>query len=70
MKLDGSLCSLPRSCAFGLGIAALVCLSAAQIVGTAAALSADKKASGGRMFSVALLLPSWYIHIDSPGLIT
>ncbi|KAG6478636.1 protein MODIFYING WALL LIGNIN-1-like [Zingiber officinale] len=59
MKLDGSLCSLPRSRAFGLGVAALVCLSTAQVIGTAVALSTDKKASGGRMISVALLLPSW-----------
>ncbi|XP_078163777.1 chitin synthase, putative (DUF1218) [Carex rostrata] len=34
MKLDGTLCSLPRSPAFGLGIAALACMSVAQIIGT------------------------------------
>ncbi|KAJ3707105.1 hypothetical protein LUZ61_010810 [Rhynchospora tenuis] len=34
MKVDGSLCSLPRTPAFGLGIAAVVCMSMAQIVGT------------------------------------
>lgn len=60
MKLDGSLCSLPRSCAFGLGIAALVCLSTSQIIGTSMALSIHKTATGGRIASVALLLPSWY----------
>lgn len=36
MKLDGNLCSLPRTPAFGLGITALVCLSVAQIIGTSA----------------------------------
>ncbi|PSS01281.1 Glutamate receptor 3.1 like [Actinidia chinensis var. chinensis] len=33
LKLDGRLCYLPGSRAFGLGIAALICLSAAQIIG-------------------------------------
>ncbi|KAJ4811466.1 hypothetical protein LUZ62_024032 [Rhynchospora pubera] len=34
MKVDGSLCSLPRTPAFGLGIAAVVCMTVAQMVGT------------------------------------
>ncbi|KAG9452932.1 hypothetical protein H6P81_005836 [Aristolochia fimbriata] len=34
IKLDGKLCSLPSSPAFGLGIAASICLLTAQIVGT------------------------------------
>lgn len=33
VKLDGRLCQLPRSEAFGFGIAALVCSSMAQIIG-------------------------------------
>ncbi|XP_057965196.1 protein MODIFYING WALL LIGNIN-1-like [Malania oleifera] len=33
IKLDGKLCSLPGSNAFGLGVAALICVSIAQVVG-------------------------------------
>ncbi|KAJ4950887.1 hypothetical protein NE237_027719 [Protea cynaroides] len=33
MKLDGELCFLPQSSAFGLGILALTCLLVAQIIG-------------------------------------
>ncbi|XP_042374535.1 protein MODIFYING WALL LIGNIN-1-like [Zingiber officinale] len=62
MKLDGNLCSLPRSCAFGLGIAALVCLSTSQIIGTTMARSIRRKAAGGRIASVSLLLPSWAVY--------
>lgn len=65
LKLDGSLCSLPRSSAFGLGIAAAVCLSVAQIVGTSAAgtstlRSGDEKA-GRRspIVPITLLVLSW-----------
>ncbi|MQL69411.1 hypothetical protein Taro_001703 [Colocasia esculenta] len=36
MKLDGNLCSMPRTPAFGLGVTALVCLSIAQVAGTSA----------------------------------
>uniref|UniRef100_A0A1D1Z4A9 Uncharacterized protein n=1 Tax=Anthurium amnicola TaxID=1678845 RepID=A0A1D1Z4A9_9ARAE len=39
LKLDGNLCALPRTPAFGLGVAALVCLSVAQILGTSAVAS-------------------------------
>ncbi|KAL8521485.1 hypothetical protein ACS0TY_011848 [Phlomoides rotata] len=34
LKLDGKLCYLPASPAFGLGIAALICLSIAQVIAT------------------------------------
>ncbi|XP_026664953.2 protein MODIFYING WALL LIGNIN-1-like isoform X1 [Phoenix dactylifera] len=62
MKLDGSLCSLPRSSAFGLGIAAVVCLSIAQIVGTSAVCihSGDNKSRRSRIVSITLLVLSWY----------
>ncbi|KAH9613706.1 hypothetical protein KSS87_018835 [Heliosperma pusillum] len=33
VKLDGELCELPGNKAFGLGIAALICSSIAQIIG-------------------------------------
>ncbi|OMO93688.1 hypothetical protein COLO4_16745 [Corchorus olitorius] len=33
LKLDGNLCFLPESDAFGLGVVALICLSLAQIIG-------------------------------------
>ncbi|XVE65422.1 hypothetical protein DITRI_Ditri07aG0179000 [Diplodiscus trichospermus] len=33
LKLDGKLCFLPETEAFGLGVAALVCLSIAQLIG-------------------------------------
>ncbi|XP_008805943.2 protein MODIFYING WALL LIGNIN-1-like isoform X2 [Phoenix dactylifera] len=61
MKLDGSLCSLPRSSAFGLGIAAVVCLSIAQIVGTSAVCihSGDNKSRRSRIVSITLLVLSW-----------
>ncbi|XP_010942999.1 protein MODIFYING WALL LIGNIN-1 [Elaeis guineensis] len=62
MKLDGSLCSLPRSSAFGLGIAAVVCLSIAQIVGTSTVCirSGDKKkTSRSRIVYITLLVLSW-----------
>ncbi|KAG1362787.1 hypothetical protein COCNU_10G010060 [Cocos nucifera] len=63
MKLDGSLCSLPRSSAFGLGITAVVCLSIAQIVGTSAVgtrlRSGEKKARRSRTLSIIQLVSSW-----------
>ncbi|PIN26289.1 hypothetical protein CDL12_00967 [Handroanthus impetiginosus] len=34
LRLDGKLCYLPRSAAFELGIAALICLSIAQVIGS------------------------------------
>ncbi|KAI3453915.1 hypothetical protein Pfo_010578 [Paulownia fortunei] len=33
LRLDGNMCYLPGSSAFGLGIAALTCLSIAQVIG-------------------------------------
>ncbi|OEL33157.1 hypothetical protein BAE44_0005824 [Dichanthelium oligosanthes] len=66
MKLDGSLCSLPRSSAFELGVAAIAFLFVAQLVGTTAAVSTayaakPKKsaAARGRVAFVALLVLSW-----------
>ncbi|XP_072983623.1 protein MODIFYING WALL LIGNIN-1-like [Typha latifolia] len=68
MKLDGSLCSLPKSSAFGLGMAAIICLSLAQVVGTSAAAlgslrSANKSNNNNnnttRIVSIVLLVLSW-----------
>ncbi|KAG8072014.1 hypothetical protein GUJ93_ZPchr0006g45630 [Zizania palustris] len=67
MKLDGSLCSLPKSSAFELGVAAIAFLSAAQLVGTTAAATtmcaASKHSKSSttrrRVGSVALLVLSW-----------
>ncbi|XP_010933010.1 protein MODIFYING WALL LIGNIN-1 [Elaeis guineensis] len=63
MKLDGNLCSLPRSSAFGLGITALVCLSIAQIVGTSAVgtrlCSGERNARRSRTVSIIQLVSSW-----------
>lgn len=66
MKLDGSLCSLPKSSAFELGVAAIAFLSVAQLVGTTAAATTmcaskpNKSATArGRVTSVALLVFSW-----------
>ncbi|CAL5019060.1 unnamed protein product [Urochloa decumbens] len=66
MKLDGSLCSLPRSSAFELGVSAIAFLFVAQLVGTTAAVTTyagkPKKtaaAARGRVAFVALLVLSW-----------
>lgn len=69
MKLDGSLCSLPKSSAFELGVAAIAFLTVAQLVGTTAAATTMCAASSskinksaatrGRIASVALLVLSW-----------
>ncbi|TKW41125.1 hypothetical protein SEVIR_1G293100v4 [Setaria viridis] len=65
VKLDGSLCSLPRSSAFELGVAAIAFLFVAQLVGTTAAVTTayaakpKKSAAGrGRATFVALLVLS------------
>jgi len=70
MKLDGSLCSLPRSSAFELGVAAIAFLLVAQLVGTSAAVTTayaakPKKsaAARGRLAFVALLAFSWYVQL-------
>lgn len=68
MKLDGSLCSLPKSSAFELGVAAIAFLSVAQLVGTTAAATtmcaASKRSKSSttrrRAASVAILVLSWY----------
>ena len=73
MKLDGSLCSLPRSSAFELGVAAIAFLTVAQLVGTTAAATTmcasgskttNKSAAStrGRVASVAPLVLSWYVQ--------
>lgn len=71
MKLDGSLCSLPRSSAFELGVAAIAFLFVAQLVGTTAAVSTacaaepkkrQSSAARGRVAFVALLALSWYVY--------
>ncbi|KAM3243112.1 hypothetical protein ACQJBY_055216 [Aegilops geniculata] len=68
MKRDGSLCSLPKSSAFELGVAAIAFLSVAQLVGTTAAATtmcassskpSKSVATGGRVAPVALLALSW-----------
>ncbi|TVU28138.1 hypothetical protein EJB05_19647 [Eragrostis curvula] len=66
MKVDGSLCSLPKSAAFELGVAAIAFLLVAQLVGTTAAVTAagvvkPKKSSPTRrrVAFVALLVLSW-----------
>ncbi|KAL6634978.1 hypothetical protein ACP70R_027649 [Stipagrostis hirtigluma subsp. patula] len=66
MKLDGSLCSLPKSSAFELGVAAIAFLFVAQLVGTTAAAAnmwapKPKKSTTtrGRVASIALLVLSW-----------
>jgi hypothetical protein len=72
MKLDGSLCSLPKSPAFELGVAAIAFLTVAQLVGTTAAATTMCASSSkpnnksvvtrGRVASVALLVLSWYVQ--------
>ncbi|KAM0821662.1 hypothetical protein ACQ4PT_072030 [Festuca glaucescens] len=68
MKLDGSLCSLPKSSAFELGVAAIAFLTVAQLVGTTAAATtmcattskpSKPAVTRGRVASVALLVLSW-----------
>ncbi|WVZ74042.1 hypothetical protein U9M48_022272 [Paspalum notatum var. saurae] len=67
MKLDGSLCSLPKTSAFELGVAAIAFLFVAQLVGTTAAVTSVRaakpqkisSAARGRLVFVALLALSW-----------
>lgn len=64
MEIDGSLCYLPRSSAFGLGIAAIVCLSVAQIAGTTVAAArlfsgAKSKRRSKLLLPILLLVLSW-----------
>jgi hypothetical protein len=70
MKVDGSLCSLPRSSAFVLGVAAIAFLFVAQLVGTTAAVTAKPKKSSaarGRVALVGLLVLSWYVNMTTHG---
>ncbi|KAJ1702795.1 hypothetical protein LUZ63_002574 [Rhynchospora breviuscula] len=67
MKVDGSLCSLPRTPAFGLGIAAVVCMSVAQIVGTVVGgawlCAMDNKFSIRKNWiALAYLISSWLCY--------
>ncbi|KAK9283313.1 hypothetical protein L1049_011552 [Liquidambar formosana] len=48
LKLDGKLCYLPGSPAFGFGIAALICLFVAQIIGNLVVLVFTKFCAGDR----------------------
>lgn len=62
VEVDGSLCSLPRSPAFGLGIAALICLSIAQVVGTSIAATSlrwSRCIDRNKSVSISLLALSW-----------
>lgn len=62
LRVDGELCFLPRSQAFGYGIASLICSSVGQIVGTGFFLfcrrSIDFKPAR-TLFASILLLLSW-----------
>ncbi|KAI3687261.1 hypothetical protein L1987_80955 [Smallanthus sonchifolius] len=62
LRVDGELCSLPQSRAFGYGIAALMCSSVAQITGTMLFIvcrcSSDFKSLKTSFASILLLL-SW-----------
>ncbi|KAI7751836.1 hypothetical protein M8C21_022788 [Ambrosia artemisiifolia] len=62
LRIDGELCYLPQSQAFGYGIAALLCSSIAQIMGTGLFISCrrsiDYKSSKTSFASILLLL-SW-----------
>ncbi|KAK1435963.1 hypothetical protein QVD17_01736 [Tagetes erecta] len=62
LRVDGELCNLPQSPAFGYGIAALICSSIAQIIGTGLFIfcrrSNDFKSSN-TFFASFLLLLSW-----------
>ncbi|ONK55949.1 uncharacterized protein A4U43_C10F2600 [Asparagus officinalis] len=63
MRIDGSLCHLPRSPAFGLGIAAVVCLFVALVAGTTVAAirmwSRDDKSRRNISMPIILLVLSW-----------
>nr|GEX18766.1 glutamate receptor 3.1 like [Tanacetum cinerariifolium] len=62
LRVDGELCFLPRSQAFGYGIANLICSSVGQIVGTGFFVfckrSTDFKPAR-TLFASILLLLSW-----------
>ncbi|XP_019097364.1 PREDICTED: uncharacterized protein LOC104777198 isoform X2 [Camelina sativa] len=72
LKWDGESCYLPENHAFGLGIAALVCVSVAQIVGNVVVcrgfLKTDK--TGTTPLCIILLLISWVIFAVAVTLIS
>uniref|UniRef100_A0A1J3H1Z8 Uncharacterized protein n=2 Tax=Noccaea caerulescens TaxID=107243 RepID=A0A1J3H1Z8_NOCCA len=61
LKWDGESCYLPENHAFGLGTAALVCVSVAQIIGNVVICRGFLKTNktGTTPFCVCLLLFSW-----------
>ncbi|CAL9217006.1 unnamed protein product [Arabidopsis halleri] len=61
LKWDGESCYLPENHAFGLGIAALVCVSVAQIVGNVVICRGFLKTNktGMTLFCIILVLFSW-----------
>ncbi|KAF8412588.1 hypothetical protein HHK36_000557 [Tetracentron sinense] len=62
MKVDGKLCYLPRSPAFGFGIAALICIFMAQIVGNLVICKqfcSKEKVVGKQTIAITLLVLSW-----------
>ncbi|XP_010275156.1 PREDICTED: uncharacterized protein LOC104610301 [Nelumbo nucifera] len=70
IKLDGKLCYLPASPAFGLGLAALVCLLVVQIAGNTAIgmqFCSREKKTGFKprkpKIAIALLVLSWISFI-------
>lgn len=61
LKLDGKLCHLPASPAFGYAVAALVCLSMAQIIGNLIICTQFHSFTGEKSVSLptCLLVISW-----------
>ncbi|KAK9079939.1 hypothetical protein SSX86_001614 [Deinandra increscens subsp. villosa] len=65
LRVDGELCYLPQSQAYGHGVAASICSSIAQILGTALFIfcrrsgSRDFKSASKTSFASILLLLSW-----------
>ncbi|KAL6183821.1 PREDICTED: uncharacterized protein LOC101301013 [Fragaria vesca subsp. vesca] len=79
VKLVGRLCKLPESHAFVFGIAALICLVVAQVIGNLAAIrihfcSTEKKSSGSKAkqpaILIALLFISWVSFVIAVTLIS
>lgn len=73
MKVDGTLCTLPRTPAFVLSLAALVSLSVAQILATSLAvarrLRRSKETQPAASAAVALLALSWSVSLPSTPVI-
>ncbi|KAL1204956.1 Protein MODIFYING WALL LIGNIN-1 [Cardamine amara subsp. amara] len=72
LKWDGESCYLPENHAFGLGIAALVCVSVAQIVGNIVLCRGFSKTKKTETtpFCVVLLLFSWVNYAVAVTLIS